>query len=40
VSRNVGPPFLIYTTGRVTFTSIFTIESIKGHVTDVCAELG
>jgi hypothetical protein len=38
-SRNVGPPFLIYTTGRVTFTAIFTIESFSGRVTDVCAEL-
>jgi hypothetical protein len=38
-SRNVGPPFLIYTTGRVTFTPNFTIASRTGHVTDVCAEL-
>jgi hypothetical protein len=39
-SRMVGPPFLIYTTGRVTFTSPdFTIASRTGNVTDVCAEL-
>ena len=38
-SRNVGPPFLIYTTGRVTWTPNFTIASRTGHVTDVCAEL-
>jgi hypothetical protein len=38
-SREVGPPFLIYTTGRVTFTPNFTIASLTGHVTDVCAEL-
>jgi hypothetical protein len=39
-SRNVGPPFLIYTTGRVTWTPNFTIASRTGKVTDVCAELG
>jgi hypothetical protein len=38
-SRNVGPAFLIYTTGRVTFTSDFTIASRTGEITDVCAEL-
>jgi hypothetical protein len=38
-SRNVGPAFLIYTTGRVTFTSDFTIASRTGRVTDVCAAL-
>jgi hypothetical protein len=38
-SRNVGPAFLIYTTGRVTFTSNFTIASRMGNVTDVCAAL-
>jgi hypothetical protein len=38
-SRNVGPPFLIYTTGRVTWTPNFTIASRTGRVTDVCAEL-
>jgi hypothetical protein len=39
-SRNVGPPFLIYTTGRVTFTPTnFTIASRTGNVTDVCADL-
>jgi hypothetical protein len=38
-SRNVGPPFLIYTTGRVTWTPEFTIASLTGHVTDVCAAL-
>jgi hypothetical protein len=39
-SRNVGPAFLIYTTGRVTFAPDFTIASRTGNVTDVCAELG
>jgi hypothetical protein len=38
-SRNVGPAFLIYTTGRVTFTPDFTIASRTGRVTDVCAAL-
>lgn len=38
-SRNVGPPFLIYATGRVTWAPNFTIASRTGHVTDVCAEL-
>jgi hypothetical protein len=38
-SRNVGPAFLILTTGRVTFTSNFTIASRRGAVTDVCAAL-
>lgn len=38
-SRNVGPPFLIYTTGRVAFTPNFTIASRTGNVTDVCAAL-
>ena len=37
--RNVGPPFLIYTTGRVTWTPNFTIASRTGRLTDVCAEL-
>jgi hypothetical protein len=40
-SRNVGDPFLITTSGRVTFTESFTIESIQGRIThDICAELG
>jgi hypothetical protein len=38
-SRNVGPAFLIYTTGRVNFTPDFTIASRTGRVTDVCAAL-
>jgi hypothetical protein len=38
-SRHVGPPFLIYTTGRVTWAPNFTIASRTGHVTDVCAAL-
>ena len=38
-SRNVGPPFLIVTYGRVTFTADFTIASLTGSVTDVCADL-
>jgi hypothetical protein len=38
-SRNVGPAFLIYTTGRVNFTREFTIASRTGRVTDVCAAL-
>jgi hypothetical protein len=38
-SRNVGPAFLIYTTGRVNFTPEFTIASRTGRVTDVCAAL-
>lgn len=38
-SRNVGPPFLIYTTGQVTFTPEDTIATRTGAVTDVCAEL-
>ena len=38
-SREVGPAFLIYTTGRVTFTPEFTIASRTGRVTDVCAAL-
>ncbi len=38
-SRNVGPAFLILTTGRVTFTPDFTIASRTGAVTDVCAAL-
>jgi hypothetical protein len=39
-SRNVGPPFLILTHGRVTFTPINTIDTIRGNVTNVCAALG
>jgi hypothetical protein len=40
-SRNVGDPFLITTSGRVTFTENNTIESIQGRIThDICAELG
>jgi hypothetical protein len=38
-SRNVGPAFLIYTTGRVTFTPEFTIATRVGAITDVCAQL-
>src|SRR3954454_19038981 len=38
-SRNVGPPFLILTHGRVTFTPINTIDRVRGNVTDVCAAL-
>ena len=40
-SRNVGDPFLITTSGRVTFTEDNTIEEIQGRVShDICAELG
>jgi len=39
-SRNVGDPFLITTSGRVTFIENFTIENIQGRIThDICAEL-
>jgi hypothetical protein len=38
-SAGLGPPFLIYTTGRVIFTPDFTIASRTGNVTDVCADL-
>jgi hypothetical protein len=38
-SRNVGPPFLTLTRGRVTFTPINTIDTVRGNVTDVCAAL-
>ena len=40
-SLNIGEPFLITTSGRVTFTENNTIDSIQGRIThDICAELG
>jgi hypothetical protein len=38
-SAGLGPPFVIYTTGLVTFTPQMTIASRTGTITDVCALL-
>ena len=38
-SRNVGPPFMILSRGRATFTEQNTIDTITGSQVDICAAL-